>query len=458
MKKNIIIAVSAVLLGLLLGYFIFGYIGNSSEHGEHEKVTVETEEQIWTCSMHPQIRRPEPGDCPICGMDLIILEEKSNTNPLVFEMTEEAVKISNIQTTIIGGVKTTTNSLRLSGKIMANESTSASVASHIPGRIEKLFINFTGEKVRKGQKIATIYAPKLITAQKELLEAYKMKEVNPKLFEAALNKLKFWKITDEQIDEILATKTVKQSIYIYSDYTGVVTTKRVSVGDHLMEGSVLFDIQNLNKLWVLFDVYEEDLQTINLGDEIEFSTPSVSGEVFTARISFIDPLINPKTRSATVRVEISNSKQLLKPEMFVTGYLTLKKGSETKLMVPKTAVLWTGERSVVYVRVRDLTIPSFEFHEVVLGESIGGSYVVVEGLESGDEVVTNGAFVIDASAQLNNQNSMMNRNVIIGHSKKDEGDDGAEGDAEEMKCDGSMDMNKQDQEMKCEPGKCGDGM
>ena len=183
---------------------------------------------------------------------------------------------------------------------------------------------------------------------------------------------------------------------------------------------------------------------------IEFSTPSVNVEIFKSKVSFIDPLINPKTRSATVRVEISNTKQLLKPEMFVTGNLIPNSKSNQQLTVPKSAVLWTGERSVVYVKIPELKIPSYEFHEVVLGKAIGDNYVVISGIKVGDEVVTNGAFVIDASAQLNNQSSMMNRNI--------------EPNNEEMKCDGSMDMNsegkssKTDKGMKCEAGKCGSGM
>jgi len=404
-KKNIIIPIITALLGIAIGYFIFSSPNqNEDEHESHE----EHEEEIWTCSMHPQIRQNQPGDCPLCGMDLIPLESTS-VNPLVLEMTEEAVQLAHIQTTIVGSDQMLTSSLQVSGKIEADETTSASLTSHIPGRIEKLYISFTGERVYEGQKIATIYSPKLITAQKELLESYKMKDEQPKLYEASVNKLKNWKITDDQINEIIELQVVKENFDIYADYSGVVQKRLVSVGDHLGEGEVLFDIQNLSKLWVVFDVYEKDLELIKLGNLVTFTTPSISGKTFQSKVSFIDPVINPMTRTAKIRVDISNQDNLLKPEMFVNGEIFSANESEMNVTVPKSAVLWTGQRSVVYVKVPELSIPSFEFREVLLGQSLGDKYQVIDGLIVGEEVVTHGAFVIDASAQLNNQTSMMNR-------------------------------------------------
>ena len=456
MKKNIILSASAILIGLVMGYFIFGNSTTKAEH-EHTKTITESGEEVWTCPMHPQIRVPEFGQCPICKMDLI-KEDKtsSNSNPLVFEMSENAVKIVNIQTTIVGSSSTSNDGLKLSGKIMVNESTTASVVSHIPGRIEKLYVSFTGEKIRKHQKIATIYSPNLITAQKELLEAYKIKDVNPALFQATKNKLKYWKISESQINKIIDNQSIEENIAIYSHHSGIVKTKRVSVGDHLMEGGVLFDIQNLNNVWGVFDVYETDLQHIKLGNSIEFTTPSLPNQVFNAKIVFIDPIINPQTRVASVRVNINNSKRLLKPEMFINGSLTTKTLTlSTQIVIPKSAVLWTGERSVVYLKLKDTEIPSFEFKEVTLGNEVGQNYIILNGLQQGDEVVTNGAFVIDASAQLNNQSSMMNRDIELPNNSN-------EMKCEAGKCGASMKEEvmheKETSEMKCAPGKCGGGM
>lgn len=404
-------AIITGIVGIGLGLWIHSMLYNESKE-EHIHEGQETmEHQIWTCSMHPQIRQNEPGECPICGMDLIPLDESTSTSPIRLEMSEEAVKLSNIATTIIGKGDVSNSEIVLSGRIEANETTSASLVTHIPGRIEKLYVSFTGEKVNKGQRIALIYSPLLITAQKELIEAAKIKDEQPKLYEASVNKLKYWKIADKQIEEIISTGEIKENFVIYAENSGIVQQRKVSVGDHLKEGGVLFNVQDLNRLWVVFDAYEKDLPYIKLGDEITYTTQSLPGREFKSKVTFIDPIINPQSRTAKVRLDVSNTGNLLKPDMFVAGQLASDFVSEMDLTVPKSAVLWTGTRSVVYIKVPELSIPTFEFKEVLLGESIGDEYQVIDGLNAGDEVVTNGAFVIDASAQLNNQASMMNRLV-----------------------------------------------
>ena len=166
--KNIIIVILALAIGLGAGYFIFGNSQNASipaetHNHEAEGMQMSSEAEIWTCSMHPQIRQNEPGDCPICGMDLIPLEENTSNDPLVLEMTNEAVKLANIQTTIIGETAGQSGkNIRLSGKVQPDERLASSQVAHVPGRIEKLFVSFTGEQVNKGQKIATLYSPELI--------------------------------------------------------------------------------------------------------------------------------------------------------------------------------------------------------------------------------------------------------------------------------------------------------
>ncbi len=422
MKSNIkiiITAVIAIAIGLGAGYLIFGNKTNAvvptenhQQHGGEAKLT-SAEEEIWTCSMHPQIRQNEPGDCPICGMDLIPLEANSSNDPLVLEMTNEAVKLANIQTTIIGDeVEHAGKMIPLSGKVQMDERLASSQVAHVPGRIEKLFVTFTGEQVNKGQKIATIYSPDLITAQRELIESLKLVALNPGLVEAARNKLRYWKIGNATIEAIEKSGTVQETFTVFADEAGIVTNRRVAVGDYIKQGEPLFDLMNLRKVWVLFDAYEEDLASIKVGNTIEFTTPSVPNKTFKTRVTFIDPIINPKTRVTSIRTEINNRGGILKPEMFVQGKLQKKASHKSQLSVPKSAVLWTGTRSVVYVKVPDMTIPSFKFKEIEIGESLGKNYQVLSGLESGEEVVTYGSFTIDAAAQLNNQASMMNRDVM----------------------------------------------
>ncbi len=422
MKFNIniiITAVIAIAIGLGAGYFIFNNKTNTdtpveNHQNEGDAKLTPAKEEIWTCSMHPQIRQNEPGDCPICGMDLILLEENSSSDPLILEMTNEAVKLANIQTTIIGDeVEHSGKIIPLSGKVQMDERLASSQVAHVPGRIEKLYVTFTGEKVIKGQKIATIYSPDLITAQKELLEALKLVDLNPGLVEAARNKLRYWKIGDAAIKAIEKNGTIQETFTVTADEVGTVTKRRVAVGDYIKQGEPLFDLMNLQKVWVLFDAYEEDLPSIKVGNAIEFTAPSIPNKTFKTSVTFIDPIINPTTRVTYIRTEINNRGGVLKPEMFVQGTLQKKPSHKAQLTVPKSAVLWTGTRSVVYVKVPDMTIPSFKFKEIELGESLGNSYQVFSGLESGEEVVTYGSFTIDAAAQLNNQASMMNRDVMV---------------------------------------------
>jgi len=423
--RIIITVIIAMTIGLVAGYFIFGNTPKTNTLAEKSKHGAEIEQiatgaEIWTCSMHPQIRQNEPGDCPMCGMDLILLEENTSSNPLVLEMTNEAVKLANIQTTIVGDASEKTGkTIRLSGKIQPDERLASSQVTHVSGRIEKLFVSFTGEQVNKGQKIATLYSPELITAQRELLEALQLTDLNPDLIEASRNKLRYWKISESSIEQIEQQGEIQENFTVYADESGIVTNKRVSVGDYVKRGEPLFDLMNLRKVWVLFDAYEEDLPSISIGDRIEFTTSSLPNKTFKTTVTFIDPIINPNTRVAAIRTEVSNTRALLKPEMLVYGTIHKKPNNSSQLTVPKSAVMWTGQRSVVYIKVPDTNIPSFEFREIDIGEALGKNYQIISGLETGEEVVTYGSFTIDAAAQLNNQSSMMNRNVSIkeiGHS------------------------------------------
>ena len=415
MKNTIIIA---IISSLIIGWAIGKFTSTSAS----DKATVSTEtthqhsdkEEIWTCSMHPQIRLPHPGKCPICGMTLILADDNKE-NSIALTMTKEALALMNVQTTVVGAEKPLTNTgIKLSGRIKPNETTNAKLVSHIAGRIEELYVNYIGESVSKGQKIATVYSPDLITAQKELLEAHKMKEINPQLFEATKNKLKYWKITDDQIQSIIERKTVIENFDIYSDFHGVVAQKNVEVGDHLKEGEVLFQISDLSNVWGVFDAYENQLTNIHTGDIIQFTSPSQPGTKQKGKITFIDPVLNPKTRTASVRIDISNKYNKLKPEEFIEGeLLKAPTNTDTAIYVPKSAVLWTGERSVVYVKLPEEEAPTFEYREVTLGSTSGKNYQITSGLKKGEEIVVNGAFVIDASAQLNNRNSMMNKKVKV---------------------------------------------
>ncbi len=353
-----------LVIGLIAGIVIGKFIGNDSSPkltGTHIH-NDELKDQIWTCSMHPQIQQNGPGKCPLCGMELIPLDNSMDEHdalPDEVPMSASAMKLAEIQTFVVKKEKPE-KEIRLLGKVKADERLVYSQAVHFPGRIEKLFINFTGEKVVKGQKLATIYSPELITAQKELFEVLVDESTNPALAEAARNKLKQWKLTSQQINSIEKSGKVQTELNILSDQNGYVTMLMASQGDYVKSGQILLEVTDLSKVWVLFEAYENDLPWVKIGDQLEIELKSIPGRVFTGKITFIDPFINPKTRVAYVRVELSNAKGRLKPDMFANGIITSKLPIDHDvILVPKSAVLWTGKRAVVYVKLPNREHNSF---------------------------------------------------------------------------------------------------
>ena len=395
--------------GIFIGWLVF--------HSSRESELITTQPSgtvistIWTCAMHPQIRMPQPGKCPICGMELIPLSQSTTTSidPSVIHLSKEAAQLANVLTSMVNK-QMPVKEVRLYGKIQADERLFQNQVAHVPGRIERLSINFTGETVVKGQVLAEIYSPELINAQQELLETVKTKQLQPELYEASREKLLQWKLTDDQIAKVENSGVVQNNFEVVSNTTGVVTARRVSTGDHVSSGTILFEIADLSKVWVMFDAYESDLQFLHIGEKISFSIQALPGTEFKGNIVFIDPVIDPVTRVAKVRVETGNQMGKLKPEMFATGivFSTLKEYHDN-VVIPKSAVLWTGKRSVVYVKQPGTDEPVFKIRDVELGPMLGESYVITNGLLEGEEIVTSGTFSVDAAAQLAGKPSMMNQ-------------------------------------------------
>ena len=415
-RRDLMAVALALVAGLFLGWMFFHGTGSpSAENGG--ATTVETgstdHKTIWTCSMHPQIRMDHPGKCPICGMDLIPLKESAGSpstavSPDEIQMTEDAMKIADIRTMTVQKAYPD-KEVDLLGRIEPDERNIAELTARFGGRIEKLFVNFTGQDVAQGEKLAAIYSPALVTAQKELLEAKAHAATDPDLYRATRNKLKLWDLTDGQIDELERPGGASSRFDLLSPITGTVTRRDVSLGDYVKEGAPLFQVIDLSTVWTMFDAYESDLPWLKKGDNVSFTVQSLPGRSFSGRIGFIDPVIDPKTRIAQVRVEIRNPGGVLKPEMFANGTVTSSiAGNRKDLMIPKTAVLWTGKRSVVYVKVPDRQQPTFRYREIVLGPSAGEFYVVAGGLDAGEVIAVNGVFKIDAAAQLAGKPSMMN--------------------------------------------------
>lgn len=416
--KKYLIYIGILVIGMLLGWFLFS--GSSKDETNHNHDEVSETNQIWTCSMHPQIMRQEPGDCPICGMDLIPAE--SGSDGLLadqFKLTENAMALANIQTSVVGNSALgNENGISLSGKIMINDDETAIMPAHFNGRIEKLYITSLGEKVSHGQAIAKIYSPEIVAAQQELITTYKLRESQPQLYKAVQTKFKNWKIHDSQIEEVVKTGVIKSSITIYSHVSGVVTEIAVSDGAHVMDGKPIFKVSNLNTVWANFDVYENQIDLFKKGQEVTVTTNTYPNKKFKGSVDFIDPILNSKTRTVTLRVVLNNKDAILKPGMFVTAKIEGSKNTIGNILsIPSSAVLWTGERSVVYLKTSP-NQPVFEMREITLGNQMGSNYEVLEGLFIGNEIVTNGTFTVDASAQLQGKKSMMNKaggKVMTGH-------------------------------------------
>ncbi len=418
MKNNkIIIYIGLLLVGLLMGWFLFGNASNKEAVHNHDATV--TTNQMWTCSMHPQIMQPEAGDCPICGMDLIPAESRSDGLLAdQFKLTENAMALANIQTTVVGKGNVEGNTIKLSGKIAENEEANAVQVSYFAGRIERLNVSFTGERVGAGQRLATIYSPDLVAAQQELLTASSLKESQPELYKAVRNKLKLWKLSENQINQIEETQKVKENFPVYATVSGTVTEKLVEQGDYIKQGQPLLKIANFKTVWGNFDVYENQIDRFKKGQEVLITTNAYPNKEFKGKVDFIDPVLNTKTRTVILRVVLNNKNDVFKPGMFVTANI---EGSTAKndevLSIPASSVLWTGERSVVYLKTNP-DQPIFEMREIKLGNQIGNEYEVVEGLFVGNEIVTNGTFTVDAAAQLQGKKSMMNKDggkVMTGH-------------------------------------------
>ena len=419
-KTQLLTYTSILFIGLILGWLIFD---GSNDHVDHQQLTDAEMDQhvtnehtdedgdiIYTCSMHPSVRQDEPGNCPICGMDLIPAgsqNTEASEDDYSMVMTASAAKLADIQTAPVER-RAPEKVLDLPGRIQVDERRLTNVTTHFSGRIRDLKIDFTGAPIRKDEVMATIYSPELIAAQRELLETARQKERNPRLYESTRQKFRLWEFTEEQINDIEERGSVQNELEILSPANGFVMSRNVAEEQHVMEGTVIFEVANLDRVWVVLEAYEGDLEWISIGDTFTFQTRTHPGETQEATVSFIDPVVDGRSRTVRVRADLDNSDDQLKPNMLVRAQLSSRMQDE-KLLVPVSSVLWTGTRSLVYVQDTSEDVPRFEVREVELGPKTGDYYVIESGLEGGEQVVFNGNFRIDSEFQLADKFSMMNR-------------------------------------------------
>lgn len=402
--------VAVLLVGFLLGALLFRGCGGGAANGDEGDGP-----KLYTCSMCPQVKQDHPGKCPICGMDLIPVKEgetvSSDIDPDAVMMSDEAMALANIETEIVGsGIGD--KEIRLFGKIEPDQRLQQTQAAYAAGRIEKLYINAVGDRVGQGQTLALIYSPELYASEQELLAAMTYPEGPQRtaLVSAAEEKLRLMNITQAQIDEVKKSGKASPYIPLKANTSGTVIAKKVSQGDYVSQGSPILVIANLSRVWAIFQAYEGDLPFVKVGANVQFTSEALPGEVFNGRVTFIDPILDAKSRTAGVRVELANGKGLFKPEMLLTGVAQANMKQHTDdIVIPKSAVLWTGNRSVVYIKDDTEEQPTFMMRQITLGPALPDGYVVTDGIAEGEELVVNGVFAIDASAQLQGKRAMMSQ-------------------------------------------------
>ena len=458
MKRiTIIIIIVAVLLAGGIGFFFGRNLGGGSA-SQIEVHTASDEPKIWTCSMHPQIQQPNLGDCPICGMDLIPLQNRGSHDlgPRTLEMGESAVALANIQTSQVER-RFPKVTVSLVGQIVHDETRLRSLSARFPARIDELFVNYTGVRVAQGEHLAMVYSPELLTAQRELLAAWNASPESTATV-AARVRLRQWDLLPEQIEAIIQEREPSDHFELKSPISGTVIRRYVSEGDYVQTGEPMFQIADLSHLWLMLEAFESDLATLRYGQPVEFAVEADPGETFKGNLAFIAPEVDQQTRTVAVRVNVLNLNGRLRPGMLARAHIKTFVGidgttfspelagkwispmhpeiikdapgqcdvsgmdlvpaeslgivvteeKESPLVVPVSAVLRTGQRAVVYVQAPETEVPTFEGREVVLGSRAGDFFVVKEGLEEGERVVTKGAFKLDSSLQIQAKPSMMN--------------------------------------------------
>ncbi|RMG59219.1 MAG: efflux RND transporter periplasmic adaptor subunit [Deltaproteobacteria bacterium] len=427
MKKGKIalIIAAALIIGGAGGYFLSGKL--SGRHGEMkmeakhaspektaqgEKGAAEKPSKtLYTCPMHPFIITEEPGACPICGMTLVPVkgggEEKAEE--------ENAIKISPVVKQNMGirtGVveeKPLVRLVRTYGRVTYDEKKISVVNTKVMGWIEKLYVNETGQFVKKGDPLLEIYSPGLVATEREYLIALEHREEvqgSPyrevvesaeKLLQAARERLLLWDIGEDEIAKLEKTRRVEKTLTITSPATGFVIAKNAFEGTHVKKGAELFRVADLSTLWVEGDVYEFELPWVRVGQDVDVTLDYIPGRTFHGKISYIYPYLEGKTRTARVRVEVENEGNVLKPDMYahLTIHADLKK---TSLVVPTEAVLRTGVRNIVFIEKGE---GEFIPREVTLGVDLGDGLVeVASGLERGEKIVLSGQFMLDSESSI----------------------------------------------------------
>jgi Cu(I)/Ag(I) efflux system membrane fusion protein len=375
------------------------------------------------CPMHAQVVKEEPGKCPICGMDLAEREKGAPAEGAIDEepgvahggreLEGRAVQLSP-EGMVAAGIATVPverkplrRDIRATGTIEADETSVTRIAARVAGRLERLHLDFTGQTVGRGAPIYSIFSPELVAAQREHLLAVDnlargqasgssgYATSAESLVQASRDRLRLWGIDDDQIARLEQSRNVETGLVVRSPISGTVLEKLAVSGQYVTAGQDLYLLADLSRVWLQARIYEPDLGSVRRGQEATATLDAMPGRQFQGRVRFIDPVVDPATRTARVRIELPNPKGELKPGMFAHAELQMNLGE--RLVVPRGALLDTGTRQVVYVKTGDA---SFAGREVRVGEHAGDLVEVVEGLAEGEEVVAAASFLVDSQSQL----------------------------------------------------------
>lgn len=429
LKASVWSRLALVLFGFALGALLFGARTEEAPHStaNGDAVAVPEHAQQWTCSMHPQIRQSQPGQCAICGMDLIAVasgDDIQASNPSRIVLSERAKALAKLRTAVVRRRGQLSSELRLLGRIQPDETTLKTVTAWIGGRIDRLHVSATGVRVRAGQAIATVYSPEVFSAHQDLLVARRQVErlgdghpsaqtAARAALDAARNRLQLLGVPQEELQRMETQDQPTRAVSIRSPFSGTVLERLTTEGAYVTTGAPLYRIADLSRLWVQLDAYESDLSRIAVGQEVRVRVEALPGEEFEGKVAFIEPTLDATRRTTQVRVEVNNRNGRLRPGMFAATTLSARAsetsddGARQPLVVPATAPLFTGRRAVVYVEVQDGDHLAYEARTVRLGPRLGDYYPVVAGLSEGERVVVRGAFVVDADLQIKGGPSMM---------------------------------------------------
>src|SRR5205814_5419095 len=343
------------------------------------------------------------------GMDYIPVyaDEGSGTVPGTVAISPERIQMLGVRTEA-ASLRPIAHTVRAVGTVAADERRIGVVNPKFEGWIEKLYVNTTGQTVRRGDALLEVYSPDLVLAQREYLvarsaaadmaQADAMARDNAKaIAAAALSRLKNWDISADQLTRLQRTGTATRTLILSAPIGGIVMEKTALEGLHFGAGDLLYRIVDLSTVWLLADVFEQDLAQIRPGQTTTITVQAYPGRVFEGRVAFVYPTVNAQTRTAKVRIEVPNPELLLKTDMYATVEIAAPATSATVLVVPDSAVLDTGTRQTVLI---DLGGGRFEPRAVKLGARAGGYVAVLEGLRAGEKVVTGANFLIDAESNL----------------------------------------------------------